>query len=148
MAASSAAIEALSWSTLRLLLVDELLGGDVLHHQRLGAGEILLGGAEQSDVLHPLGLGLVERGLEQARIDPRQHVALFHVLAFGEQHLLHDAVDLGMDPDGEGGLHGAEPGGIDRHVLPGGHRDAHPHRRARRRPRQRRRSPVPGARYQ
>ena len=81
-------------------------------------------------VLRLLGLGLVERGLEQARVDLGQHVALLDVLAFGEQHLLQLAVDLRMDADGERRLHGAEPGQIDRHVLPADDGDAHRHARS------------------
>ena len=42
----------------------------------------------------------------------------FDMLALGEQHLLHDAVDLGMDADRERRLDGAEAGDVDRHVLP------------------------------
>jgi hypothetical protein len=57
-----------------------------------------------------LALALVERGLEQPRIDLRQHVALLDVLAFGEQHLLQLAVDLGMNGHGERRLHGPQPG--------------------------------------
>jgi hypothetical protein len=49
------------------------------------------------------------------------------VLPFGEQYVLHDAVDLGMDADREGGLHGAETSGVDRQVLPACRRDAHRH---------------------
>ena len=78
-------------------------------------------------VLRLLGLGLIERGLEQARIDLGQHVALLDVLALGEQHLLQLAVDLRVDADGERGLHRAEPGQVDRHVLPADDGDAHRH---------------------
>jgi hypothetical protein len=129
-----------------LLLINELLGRDVLHHQCLGAHEVLIGGTQHRHILRLLRLGLVERGLEQARIDPRQHVTHFYVLAFGEQHLLHDAVDLGMDRDRERGLCGAETGHIDRHVLPGRNRnvDRHsPARRERGAGRRRPRRPIP-----
>jgi len=54
-------------------------------------------------VLRLLGLGLVERGLEQARIDLGEDIALVDMLAFGEQHLLQLAVDLGMDADRQDG---------------------------------------------
>ena len=40
------------------------------------------------------------------------------------------AVDLGMDADGKGSLHGSETGDIDRQVLPACRRNAHRHRRA------------------
>ena len=82
---------------LGLLLVDVLLGLEVLLRQRLEADEILFGAIRAGLVLRLLGLGLVERGLEQARIDLGQHVALLDALAFGEQHLLQLAVDLRVD---------------------------------------------------
>ena len=81
-------------------------------------------------VLGLLGPGLVERGLEQARVDLRQHVAFLDVLAFGEQHLLQLAVDLRMNADGQRRLHGTEPGQVDRHVLPADDGDAHRHARS------------------
>ena len=115
---------------LGLLLVDDLLRGDVREHQRLRAREVLLGRGELGLVLRLLGLGLVERGLEQARVDLRQHVAFLDVLAFGEQHLLQLAVDLGVDRHGERRLHGPEPGQIDRHVLAIDDGDAHRHARS------------------
>ena len=92
---------------LGLLLIDDLLRGDVRKHQGLRACEVLLGRGELGLVLRLLGLGLIERGLEQARIDLGQHVALLHMLAFREQHLLQLAVDLGMDTDRERRLHRA-----------------------------------------
>src|SRR5262249_46957351 len=55
-----------------------------------------------------------------------QHVAPLDMLAFGEQHLLHDAVDLGMDRDGKRGLHRAQTGDVNRHILAG--RDCDPDR--------------------
>ena len=116
---------------LALLLVDDLLRGDVREHQGLRACEVFLGRGELGLVLGLLGPGLVERGLEQPRVDLRQHVALLDVLAFGEQHLLQLAVDLGMNGHGERRLHGPQPGQIDRHVLPADHGDAHRHAGAR-----------------
>ena len=112
---------------LGLLLVDDLLRRDVREHQRLRAREVLLGRGELGLILGPLGLGLIERGLEQARIDLGEHVALLDVLPFGEQHLLQLAVDLRMDADGKRRLHRAEPGQINRHVLPADDGDAHRH---------------------
>jgi len=55
------------------------------------------------------------------------------VLAFGEQHLLHDAVNLGMDRDRERSLHGPETSNVDRNVLPGRDCDADRHCRPTRR---------------
>ena len=123
--ASSAAIDGLELIDLGLLLVDDLLRRDVREHQRLRTREVFLGRGELGLVLRLLGLGLVERGLEQARIDLGEHVALLDVLPLGEQHLLQLAVDLRMDADGKGSLHRAESGEVDRHVLPAHDRDAH-----------------------
>jgi hypothetical protein len=74
---------------LALLLVDDLLRGDVRLHQGLGAREIFTRRDEHCLVLRLFGLGVVERRLEQARIDQGQHVAFLDMLTLGEQHLLH-----------------------------------------------------------
>jgi hypothetical protein len=110
-----------------LLLVDDLLRGDVRLRQRLGALEVLARRDEHRLVLRLLGLGVIERGLEQARIDLRQHVAFLDMLTLGEQHLLQLAVDLRVDADGQRALHRAEPGQVDRHILPADDGDAHGH---------------------
>ena len=124
MAASSAAIDALAVIDLGLLLIDVLLGLEALERQRLEAGEVLLERDELGLVLRLLGLGLIERRLEQPRVDLGQNVAFLDVLAFLEQHVLQLAVDLRVDADREGGLHRAKPGQVDRHVLAGRGGDA------------------------
>src|SRR5262249_32420111 len=67
-------------------------------------------------ILRLLGLGLIEHGLEGARIDLHQEVALIDDLAFGKS----DLVDLAVDPRpylyGVEALDGAEPGQIDREI--------------------------------
>ena len=98
--------------------------------QCLGAREVFLGGGELGLVLGSLGLGLIERSLEQAGVDLGQDVALLDVLAFGEQHFLQLAVDLRMNCHGERGLYAAEPGEVDRHILPSDRGDAHRHARS------------------
>ena len=84
---------------LRSLLIDVLLGFDVFEDQSLGADEVLLDCDQCRFVLRLLGFGLVERSLKQARVDLGEAVSLFDVLAFGEQHQLQFAVDLGADVD-------------------------------------------------
>jgi len=115
---------------LALLLVDDLLRGDVRFDQRVGALEVLARRDELRDVLRLFRLGLVERGLEQARVDLGQHVAFLDLLAFGEQHLLQLAVDLGMDADGERRLHRAEAGQVNWDVVALDDRDGDRHARA------------------
>jgi hypothetical protein len=112
---------------LALLLVDDLLRGDVRLHQGLGAREIFTRRDEHCLVLRLFGLGVVERRLEQARIDQGQHVAFLDMLTLGEQHLLQLAVDLRVDANGQRALHRAEPGQVDRHILPADDGDAHGH---------------------
>ena len=96
-------------------------------NQRVGALEVLARRDELGDVLRLFGLGLVERRLEQARVDLGQHVALLDLLAFGEQHLLQLAVDLGVDADGERRLHRAKSAQVNRHILALDDRDGHRH---------------------
>ena len=86
--------------------------------ERLETDEIFFLRDKLCFVLRLPGFGLVERRLELARVDLGKDVALFDVLAFLKQHVLQLAVDLRMDADRKGGLHGAEPGEIDRDVLP------------------------------
>ena len=73
-----------------------------------------------------LGLGRlrkVERRAKRPRIDLRQHVAGFDVLAFGEGDLVELTVDPDLDRDGVEGLNGAEPGERDRDILSFGQAD-------------------------
>ena len=59
---------------LGLLLVDALLGREVLLRQLLEAGEVLLRGDELGLVLRLLRHRLIERGLQRPRIDLGQDV--------------------------------------------------------------------------
>jgi hypothetical protein len=70
-------------------------------------------------------LRLIERSLEQARIDLGDHVTLLDVLSLGEQHLLQLAVDLGVDADAQDRLHRAQTREVDRHIPSGRGRHAH-----------------------
>jgi hypothetical protein len=79
---------------LGLLPIDDLLGLEAADDQRPRARQVLLGGNEVGLILAFFGSRLVERGLEQARIDLGQHVAHLHVLAFAKGDLDELAVDL------------------------------------------------------
>jgi len=79
--------------------------------------EILLQSHKRRIILRLLGLGLIQRGPEQPRIDLGEHVVFLDVLAFLEKHVLQFAVDLRVDADREGRLRRAEAGEIDRHIL-------------------------------
>src|SRR5271157_5096778 len=82
---------------LGLLLVEVLLRLKSLEPQRLESGKVLFKAHERGLVLGLLGFGLIDCGLEQARIDLGQHVAPLDVLTFGEEHLLQLPVDLGVN---------------------------------------------------
>ncbi len=86
---------------LRSLLIDVLLGFDVFEDQSLGTVEVFLGCDQRRLVLRLLGFGLVERSLKQTRVDFGKVIALFDVLAFGEQHLPQLAIDLRADVNGQ-----------------------------------------------
>ncbi len=75
----------------------------------IGVGEIGL-------ILRLLGLGLIERCLERARVDLDQRIAFLDELAFPEVDLVDLAVDAGAHQHGIEALHGAEPGQIDRKI--------------------------------
>ena len=117
----------------RLLPVDVLLRLEALVAQRAEPDEVLLGSDELSFVLRFLRLGLIERRLEQAWIDPGEHVAFADLLSFRERHLLQRAVDLRMDRHGVRCLHRAEAADIDRYIVASdvGHRHLHGRRLAR-----------------
>ena len=89
------------------------------------AGHVQPGVGEGGLVLLLFGHRLIERGLIAARVDPRQHVAGAHVLAFPEADLDQRPVHHRLDGDGGGGLHGAEALEIDGHVAQAGGRDQH-----------------------
>ena len=68
-------------------------------------------------VLRFFGLGLIECGLKEPRIDFGENISLLDELSFGEQHVLQFAVDLRMDGDSERWIGRAKPGQINRHIL-------------------------------
>ena len=72
---------------LRLVEVDLLLRAVILLREGLGPNQVFLSGDELGLVLRLLGFGLVQRRLEQARIDLREHIALLDPLPLGEHHL-------------------------------------------------------------
>ena len=116
---------------LGLLQIDVLLRIEILGLQGGEARKILLRIDQLRLIVRFLGDGLIEDGFERRRIDPRQHVALAHLLALAEVDGNQLAGDLGADGDGVVGRHGAERVVIDRDVVLGrfGDRDRH-HRRA------------------
>ena len=107
----------------RVLGVELLLGGEAL----LGEGRIALevepGVGERRLILGLLGLGLVEGGLERARVDLRQKVAGLDHLAFIEGDLDDLAVDAGADGHRVLGLRLAEP--VDEDGIVGPRRRSH-----------------------
>src|SRR5579883_166048 len=106
---------------LALLQIEVLLGGEALVGERAQARQVLLSGEELRLVLALLGPSLIERRLEQARVDGGENVALVDTLPLGEPHVLQLAVDLAADRNAHGGLYGAEPAQINRHVAARGH---------------------------
>ena len=73
--------------------------------------------------------GLVQRGLERARVDLREQLPFLHVLALGERHLVELSVDAGLHRHGVVSLHGSQPVQVNRDIflldLPGD--DGHGH---------------------
>src|SRR5882762_9224929 len=63
---------------LSLLLIDILLGLKTLYRQGCEADQVLLSGHQLGFILALLRIRLVERRLEQARVDLGKHVARFH----------------------------------------------------------------------
>ncbi len=102
---------------LSLLLVEILLGLEILQRQFLKPREILLRGDEVGLILRALGLGLIECGLEQARIDLGERIALRDALSFREQDFLEFAVDLRVQGDRARRQDGPETAGEDRQCL-------------------------------
>ena len=80
------------------------------------ASEVFLSRDERRVVLSFAGLGLIEPGLVQARVDFGGRITLFDALAFLEKHVLQLAVNLSVDRDGIERLHRAKAGEIDRNV--------------------------------
>ena len=92
----------MAWSTARVALAASITR---LLRVELGllAGDRGLGGGD-------IGLGLVERDLEVAVVDPRQHLAGLDGLVVADQHLGEIAGDLGRD----GGVVGLDIGVVGR----------------------------------
>ncbi len=103
----------------RLRRVLLLLGVEAARGEIIGAAEIELGIGELGFVLRPLRGRLIDSGLERARVDLGEHVALLHELAFVEIDLLKLSVDAGADGYRVVGLDGADAGQIDGQVLSG-----------------------------
>jgi len=99
------------------------LGLEPLGAKRLEACEVFLERHQLGLVLRLLRLGLIERCLEQPRVDLGQYVTFLDALAFLEEDVLKLAVHLRMNADREGRLDRAEPGEMDRYVTTGGCRD-------------------------
>jgi hypothetical protein len=71
----------------------------------------------RSACLGALRDGGVQRGLERARIDHRQHVAFLHLLALGDRHLHQRAIDAAAHLDGVECLHRSKAAEIQRDIL-------------------------------
>ncbi|MCW0424231.1 hypothetical protein NB713_002174 [Xanthomonas sacchari] len=97
--------------------------------RRVGALEGGTRGGQQRLVLALARRGLVVAGLQRARVDLRQQLALLHFLAFAEIQAHQLAADLRADRDGAQRGHRAGGGGVDRHRLVGGGDDRHRDRR-------------------
>ena len=107
----------------RVLGVELLLGGEALLGEGRIAHEVEPGVGERRLILGLLGLGLVEGGLERARVDLRQEIAGLDHLAFGEGDLDDLAVDAGADGHRVLGLDLAEP--VDEDGIVGPRRRGH-----------------------
>ncbi|MNV21527.1 hypothetical protein D3C71_1124650 [compost metagenome] len=94
-----------------------------------GVGALVVGArGGQLGLVLALGRGgFIEAGLQGARVDLGEQVALLDFLAFLEVDTDQLAADLRADGDGVHRRHGSQRAGIDRHVLAGGidhrHRD-------------------------
>ena len=124
-------------------MIDLLLRRVVLLHQLDVAGEIEARALQQRLVTHARRDLLLQLRLIRPRIDDRQFVAGLHVLPLVEQDLADLPVHLGLHVDGVIGLHSADAGQIDRHILGprGGDHDGHRSRRGRDDGRRHRRMP-------
>ena len=100
------------------MLVLVALPALIAGHDELGVAiEIALRALELRLVSLSGRLCLIERGLERPRVDLKQRIAGFDVLALGEEYLGHLSVDAGADRDGVEGLRGADAADEYRHVL-------------------------------
>src|SRR5262249_14245935 len=84
---------------LRLVVVDLLLGDEVLLAQTLVAIVVAARGVELRLIARERTLRLVELDLPRPRIDLGEWVALVDLLALGEQHLVEPPVDLRLHGD-------------------------------------------------
>ena len=60
---------------------------------------------------------LIQSCLERPRIDHRQEITRFHILPFGEQHLLQFAIHAGVHRDGVERLDRPEAIEVDRRIF-------------------------------
>ena len=102
-----------------LLLVEGLFGHAVVDTQQLIAFEVDQGDLQLGLVLPQLGLGLIEAGLDRAVIQGCQQVTGLDGLAFLDQQLGEDAVDLRTNHHAVQRQHSAYAADIVRHILPG-----------------------------
>ncbi|SBV43864.1 hypothetical protein XTGART2_2979 [Xanthomonas translucens pv. graminis] len=98
--------------------------------RRIGALEGGAGGGQQRLVLALARRRLVVAGLQRARVDLRQHLALLHFLAFAEVQAHQLAAHLRVDRDRGQRGHRAVGGGVDRYRLAAGGDHRHRDRRA------------------
>ena len=107
-------------------LVDDALGDVAVAHQRLGAGELVLGEVEGGARDVHLALGLGEIGAELALVDGEQQVAGLDQRAVLEVHRLEIAADAGADLDLGRGVEAADElvglHDVARHGMGHGHR--------------------------
>jgi len=90
-----------------------LLGVDVALHPAI----ILFHRLDRQPGLRKVGLGIVERDLELARIELIEHLSGIDVLVFGHVDLLHNAGDVGRETD----LVSVNVSVVGRHHLAAGH---------------------------
>ncbi|GAE50727.1 hypothetical protein XPU_2259 [Xanthomonas arboricola pv. pruni str. MAFF 311562] len=103
-----------------VLLVGRVVGALVVHPR----------GRQQRLVLALGRQRLVVAGLQGARVDLRQQLALLHFLAFLEIQAHQLAADLRADRDGIERGHRAQCAGVDRYILGGGGHDRDRYRAA------------------
>jgi hypothetical protein len=99
---------------IQILLADRVHGG-----QRLDAVQVGLGRLETRRLLSTQTLGLINGGLESARVDLEQWLALFHQVAFAIVLLDQVTGDLRPDEGIDVAVERADPFHVDRHVALG-----------------------------